>query len=106
MTSVINLETGLMDWLKLVLNGDIEVDEDSTVWVDTAEFSDGHIIDVKVCSGEEGDTPWCEAVLYKRNDDGSYSQVCCTDCDGDVDGPWTLTHNGVEYTALVVVGNK
>lgn len=70
--------------------------EDDTL-VHTARFADGMEMDVKLC-GDQDDTPWTEAVLFKNG-----NEVCYSEPGETYDGPWTLEYGGNTYTATVMM---
>lgn len=74
-----------------------DIDRYSTVDSWTVKAGDGYEIDVKVCSSDDGDPLWCEAVLSL---DG-YEQACSVG-DGDLDGEWQLEANGVCFVLNVI----
>lgn len=73
------------------------VDFDSTLFLRTVKFDDGHEVDVKVCSGQHN--LWSEAVLF----DPEGNEVSCVDdCSYDhIDGEWRLEYKDVEYNVIV-----
>lgn len=70
----------------------------------TAEFDDGHMVDVKCCGVdyEEGgsNTGWTEAVLF----DAQGFELGFTDVEDYFVGDWELGDGDAEYVVHVVVG--
>lgn len=63
----------------------------------TVNAGDGYEIDVKVCSSDDGDSLWCEAVLFL---DGCEQD--CSDVECKLDGEWELEANGICFKLAVV----
>jgi len=75
--------------------------EDSCVARWSTEFDDGIVADLKVCTSEDGDPLWCEMVFFEKQDDGSLSEVCCTDVGDELTGDWSGYIDGVEHIVSV-----
>lgn len=69
----------------------------STIERWTADYGNQYEIDLKVCSGSNGDPLWCEAVLFKNG-----CEVECSEVYYDLAGIWTLS-DGDLYFELEVV---
>lgn len=50
----------------------------STIKSWAVDFGEGYEADVKVCSSNDGDPLWCEAVLFKNGSEVACSEVCDT----------------------------
>ena len=64
----------------------------------TVDFGDGYEIDLKVCSSDDGDPLWCEAVLFKDGCERS-----CTDVEEVLNGDWNLNADGISFNLHVKV---
>ena len=63
----------------------------------TVAYGHGYEVDLKVCSSNEGDPLWCEAVLFLHGVECSH-----TDIEGDLLGDWELS-DGNEYNFVLRV---
>ena len=81
-------------------NADEPLNEDDTISF-TVPFAGGYEMDIKVC-GTDTDAAFSEAVLFDANG----SQVAYTDPGEDLVGEWSLEHDGITYTVIVVPGDK
>lgn len=64
----------------------------------TANFGNGYEVDLKVCSSDNGDPLWCEAVLFKDGCERS-----CTDVEEVLNGDWDLNADGISFNLHVKV---
>lgn len=74
-----------------------DIERYSTVDSWTINIGDGHEIDLKVCSSDDGDPLWCEAVLFLNG-----CEQVCSDVADELDGEWQLEADGVRYVLNVV----
>lgn len=51
----------------------------------TADFGNGLEIDLKVCTSDENDPLWCEAVLFHNG-----VEIGCSDAGTQLEGPWVF----------------
>lgn len=70
----------------------------STIASWNVNCGDGYEVDLKVCSSDNGDPLWCEAVLFK---DGS--ERSCTDIEEVLDGDWELCTDDIYFNIHVKV---
>lgn len=74
----------------------------STIKSWTINYGDGYEVDLKICSGNDGEPLWCEAVLFING-----SEVECTDVYDSVDGDWMLYDSNTNITfRLHVIPDK
>lgn len=71
----------------------------STINSWTVDAGNGYEIDLKVCSSDDGDPFWCEAVLFLNG-----SELACSDVEAKLDGVWELETN--ENCFVLNVGNR
>ena len=64
----------------------------------TVNFGDGYEVDLKLCSSDNGEPLWCEAVLFK---DGCERN--CTDVEEVLNGDWELNADGILFNLHVKV---
>jgi len=72
---------------------------------ETASFLDDlYLVDVKIVGCGDEEPCWTEAVLFKRNADGLYSEVSHTDVEDEFLGDWELCdHDGNSFNVTVEV---
>ena len=77
--------------------------DDEEVHTESVSFLDGmYIVDVKCVGCGDEEPAWTEAVLFKRNVDGLYSEVSHTDVEDEFLGDWDLVDfDGNSYTVTV-----
>lgn len=101
-TATITISKSRSEFLKKALAEEGHMGREE-VYAESASFLDGlYVVDVK-CVGCGDDEPaWTEAVLFKRNAEGLYSEVCCTDVADEFLGDWELDdYDGNSYTVTV-----
>lgn len=69
----------------------------SCFFVDGVIFKNGYQADIKACSGDIGDSVWCEMVLFDENE----NELSCTDVRETIDGEWKLEYKGDVYTVYI-----
>ena len=70
---------------------------------ETASFLDDlYLVDVKIVGCGDEEPCWTEAVLFKRNAEGTYSEVSHTDVEDEFLGEWQLCdHEGNAFIVTV-----
>lgn len=76
-----------------------DIERYSTVDSWTVNAGDGYEIDVKVCSSNDGDPLWCEAVLFLNG-----CEQACSDVEDELDGEWQLEASGACFVLNVTRG--
>ena len=69
----------------------------SCFFVETATFKNGYQADIKACTGDIGDSVWCEMVLF----DEKGNELSCTDVQETIDGEWKLEYEDDVYTVYI-----
>ena len=69
----------------------------SCCFFDSVIFKNGYQADIKVCSGDIGDSVWCEMVLFDKDS----NELSCTDVRETIDGEWELEYKGDVYKVYV-----
>ena len=77
------------------------------IYVSTAYFGNGVIVDIKVCMCDDDETPYVDTILFSENKDGSYSEENCEVVDepfaNDTKEPFVeYERNGDIYKVFVV----
>lgn len=72
----------------------------STVNSWTVNAGEGYEIDVKICSSNDGDPLWCEAVLFLNG-----CEQVCSDVEDQLDGEWNLEANDISFILTVERGD-
>lgn len=62
----------------------------------TVDFGEGYEVDLKVCSSQDNDPLWCEAVLFK-----SGCEVTCSEVENELGGDWRFEANGITFIVNV-----
>ena len=73
------------------------------VYTETVSFLDGmYLVDVKCVGCGDEEPAWTEAVLFRRNADGLYSEVSHTDVEDEFLGEWEVDDfDGNSFTVTV-----
>ena len=69
----------------------------SCFFVETVTFKNGYQADIKACTGDIGDSVWCEMVLF----DEKGNELSCTDVQETIDGEWELEYEDDTYKVYV-----
>jgi hypothetical protein len=69
----------------------------SCFFIDSVIFKNGYQADIKACTGDIGDSVWCEMVLFDENG----NELSCTDVDETIDGEWEFEYKDDVYTVYV-----
>lgn len=90
------------DFIKRALSEPGLMDDEASE-AETASFLDGlYLVDVKIVGCGDEEPCWTEAVLFKRNADGTYSEVSHTDVEDEFLGEWQLCdHEGNAFIVTV-----
>ena len=101
-TQTIKISQHRSDIISRALAEPGHMDQDET-YVETASFLDGlYLVDVRLVGCGDEEPAWTEAILLKRNDNGSYSGIAYTDPDDEFLGEWDLDdHDGNTFTVIV-----
>lgn len=86
-----------------------EVSRDDPVYVWSASFSNGYVVDVKVVASSEPDEDpcWCEAVLFAPAPNGSHVvEVACSEPSDLPFGDWEFRRGDDFYAVSVNTQNE
>lgn len=67
----------------------------------TANFGNGYEMDFKVCSSDENDPIWCEAVLFRNG-----SEIACSEVLDELIGTVELEADGQVFELTVAVDKE